>query len=75
MRKLNATVLLFLLMGQLCMGQRYLTEIFPTVKVTSDTTYAVNYNLLPALVDTSIKQPILMPLRMDVYEPMGDTFD
>ncbi len=47
-------------------AQRYLQANFISqIKVTSDTTYASNFSVLTGT-------PTLVPLRMDVYEPVGD---
>lgn len=47
-------------------GQRYLTEIFSGVNKTSDVTYAVNVSVLTG-------SPAADTLKMDIYEPMGDS--
>ncbi|MEO0468730.1 MAG: T9SS type A sorting domain-containing protein [Bacteroidota bacterium] len=51
---------------------RYLDEIFTNVTVTSDTAYGQNYSILPIILQQSTV-PVLLPLVMDVYQPMGDT--
>ena len=45
---------------------RYLDEVFTTSTVTTDITYSQNYEVLTG-------SPILVDLKMDVYEPQGDT--
>lgn len=47
-------------------AQRYLTEQFTSVDVTSNVTYGENYSVLTG-------SPILQNLVMDFYEPTGDT--
>lgn len=44
-------------------GIRYKDEIFPEVDITKDIVYGQNYNSTGELVE----------LKMDVYEPHGDT--
>ena len=44
---------------------RYCTEIFSSVKVTSDIQYATNFQVLTG-------EPLPVDLFMDVYEPEGD---
>lgn len=46
-------------------AQRYLTEIFPSVTVTSNITYGNNISVLTGT-------PAPQDLKMDVYEPTGD---
>lgn len=61
--------LLFLLLcvaaGSLS-AQRYTTEMFTSVNVTSDVTYGQNYSVLTG-------SPVLQDLKVDIYEPVGDT--
>lgn len=45
---------------------RYLDEIFSQSTVTTDITYAQNYSVLTG-------SPMLVDLKMDIYEPAGDT--
>lgn len=47
-------------------AQRYLTEVFSNVTVTSNVQYGENFSVLTG-------SPILQSLVMDVYEPTGDT--
>lgn len=47
-------------------GQRYLSEIFSTVNVTSNIQYGSNISVFPPPNLTNI------PLMMDIYEPAGD---
>jgi alpha/beta superfamily hydrolase len=48
------------------MGQRYITEVFPSVDRTNDQIYAANITVLTGM-------PAMDTLRLDVYEPTGDT--
>ncbi len=45
---------------------RYLEEVFPSVKITSDVVYANNIGVLTGT-------PVAEDLRMDIYEPDGDS--
>ncbi len=47
-------------------AQRFLTEVFPSVSVTTNVTYASNYSVFPPA-----PQPTLIDLKLDVYEPAG----
>jgi len=49
-------------------AQRYLTEIFTNVNVTTNVTYGTNISIFPPPTPASI------PLIMDIYEPAGDAF-
>src|SRR4051812_32762807 len=46
-------------------GQRYLSEIFTSVTVSSNVTYGNNISVLTGT-------PSSIPLMMDVYQPSGD---
>src|SRR4030095_15524645 len=66
--------LLHLLTGMTCVlfpcltnGQRYLSEIFSSVTVTSNVKYGENMSVFPPA-----PQPTLVDLNMDVYETTGD---
>lgn len=48
------------------MGQRYITEMFTSVDRTDDQIYGVNISVLTGM-------PAADSLRLDVYEPTGDT--
>ena len=50
--------------------QRYLDEVFNNVTVTSNITYGKNLSVL----GVSPTAPVLSPLKLDFYEPTGDTF-
>ncbi|MGD1843759.1 MAG: T9SS type A sorting domain-containing protein [Salibacteraceae bacterium] len=62
----------FLFLFALCVAtgslsaQRYTTELFTDVTVTSDVKYGENYSVLTG-------SPALIDLEMDIYEPVGDT--
>lgn len=62
---LTAGVALAVLPGAL-MAQRYLSEVFPTITVSTNVQYGENISIFPPPTPTSI------PLVMDVYEPSGD---
>ncbi|MFN5324992.1 MAG: T9SS type A sorting domain-containing protein [Bacteroidota bacterium] len=47
-------------------AQRYLTEVFPNVTVTTNVQYGSNISIFPPPTPASI------PLIMDIYEPAGD---
>lgn len=49
-------------------AQRYLTEVFSDVEVTSNVTYGENYTVLTG-------SPTLTPLVLDFYEPAGDDLE
>jgi acetyl esterase/lipase len=63
--KLSAGVVLLLLPG-LAVSQRYLSEIFSNVTVTTNVQYGENISVFPP------PTPALIPLVADVYEPTGD---
>lgn len=55
--------------AQVANAQRYLSEVFTSVQVTSNVTYGQNISVLLAqqgLIDT-------IDLKADIYEPVGDT--
>jgi hypothetical protein len=45
-------------------AQRFLTEVFPSVNVTTNVIYGQNYEVLTGT-------PVLKDLKMDIYEPAG----
>jgi hypothetical protein len=49
---------------------RYLDDVFSSVTVTNDVTYATNITILPALQGLP---PAPAPITCDIYEPTGDT--
>lgn len=48
------------------MAQRYVSNVFPQVKTTSNVVFGQNFSVLTG-------QPVLSDLRLDFYEPEGDT--
>lgn len=76
MKQLN-TFLLATLMA-ICttaMGQRYVSEVFTDVTVTTNVVYGVNASIINLLDNdnTNDAHPLVHPLLMDVYTPTGDT--
>src|SRR5580765_4163987 len=65
---LVASVLLLAAFQNIYAQERYYDEVFTNVDVTSNIAYGANFSILlgPTL-------PFLDSLRMDVYEPAGDT--
>jgi Secretion system C-terminal sorting domain len=61
----SAGIAMMILPGTL-MAQRYLSEVFPNVNVTSNVQYGENISIFPPPTPASI------PLLMDIYEPDGD---
>lgn len=47
-------------------AQRYLTDVFPSVTVTKDSIYGKNITVVTGT-------PAMSDLKMDIYEPTGDT--
>ena len=69
---LLATVAI-ILSTQLAWGQtRYLDQVFDSVTVKTDETYGVNISIFPIVAGQS-ETPLPVELKMDVYEPAGDT--
>src|SRR5690348_13944228 len=68
MRKhLHTIMLLFMLaLSNQLFAQRYFTEIFSSADSTPNVVYGQDYSVLTG-------SPVLSNLRMDVYEPAGDT--
>ncbi len=63
---LSAAILTLGFGANTALAQRYLqADFISQIKVTNDTTYARNFSVLTGT-------PTLIPLRMDVYEPVGD---
>ncbi len=64
----NLILILLVMLSYSAFSQRYLTEVFDDVQVTSDVTYGQNTTLL------FIAQlgPVKEDLKMDVYEPVND---
>lgn len=65
-RLLILTAIATSLMTGNVMAQRYVSNVFADVTVTKDIIYGQNYSVLTGA-------PVLTDLRMDVYEPTGDT--
>jgi len=63
--KLSAGIAIVLLPG-VTMAQRYLSEVFGSVTVTTNVQYGENISVFPP------PTPANIPLLMDVYEPTGD---
>ncbi len=69
MKKLLLIVSCFLVLfaqSSKLFAQRYLSEVFSSVTVTTNVQYGENYSFFPP------PGPTLIPLMMDVYEPAGD---
>lgn len=60
----------FLFLSFSTFAQRYLTEVFSEVQVDADVTYGQNISVLN-MPNTGF--PSTVDLKMDVYEPLGDT--
>jgi acetyl esterase/lipase len=72
MKKISTLLALCLMIciNQIQAQTRYLDEVFNNVQVTTNVTYAVNATvLLYPLYNEAVPEP----LKMDVYEPVGDT--
>jgi len=52
--------------------ERYLDEVFASVNVTDTVTYGVNVSIAPIILQGS-PTPLPVNLKMDVYQPEGDT--
>jgi len=70
MKKLLPIIALFTAICSVTAQERYLEEVFTDVKVTNDVTYGVNATVLYMPV---LGQAIPEALKMDIYEPDGDT--
>lgn len=73
--KRNFTLMFLCLVCMLCtkvdaQEGRYLSEVFDNVKVTKDVTYSVNATVLLIPV---VGEAVPEELKMDIYEPEGDT--
>lgn len=58
------------LVSSTSIGQRYLTQTFDEVEVTTNITYGTNATVLLVPV---LGQAVPEALKMDIYEPVGDT--
>lgn len=71
MRRIITLSMLFLFVGSLqTNAQRYLEEVFDEVTVTEDVLYGVNASVLAY---QQFNEAVPVELRMDIYEPEGDT--
>ena len=71
MKKLYTLLMcLGLAISTLFAQERYVDEVFSSVKVTSDVVYGVNATVLFL---PTVGEAIPIPLTLDVYEPEGDT--
>ncbi len=70
MKRIFTYLILFTISAYVCQAQRYDTEIFSEVQVTSDVVYGVNGTVLFLPV---VGEVIPEALLMDIYEPVGDT--
>lgn len=64
--KCSMYCMLMLILNNAYAQQRYLSEVFTSVNITTNVQYAENYSIFPFGTAT------LIPLVMDVYEPAGD---
>lgn len=58
-------------LGQAAAQQRYVDKVFTSVNRTTSVVYGRNITVLPALVPNQL--PEAQDLKMDIYEPAGDT--
>ncbi len=63
---LTLSLLFGLCLGTLSAQQRYLEEVFTDVSVTENVLYSTNFSFFTGFLAQD-------SLRMDIYEPMGDT--
>ena len=71
MKKISTLIAAFAIFSSIGLNaQRYLTEVFTDVDVTSGVTYGVNATVIAY---TQLGQAIPEELKMDIYEPNGDT--
>jgi Secretion system C-terminal sorting domain len=70
MKRLLPFFVMFLAISLANAQERYLDEVFTNVKVTADQTYGVNATIL---LLAQFGQAIPQPLKVDIYEPEGDT--
>lgn len=71
MRKIS-TLVLGLCVALAAQSQRYLSEVFTDVTVTSNVVYGRNATILPIIAGVS-SEALPEDLKMDVYQPTGDT--
>jgi poly(3-hydroxybutyrate) depolymerase len=70
MRKIYLMMCLLAMSVAPSMAQRYLEEIFTDVEVTSNVVYGVNATVLYV---PQVGQAVPEELKMDIYQPVGDT--
>lgn len=71
MKKISTLIAAFAIFSSIGLNaQRYLSEVFTDVDVTSGVTYGVNATVIAY---TQLGQAIPEELKMDIYEPNGDT--
>lgn len=70
MKRIFTYLVIFLVSVSISQAQRYDTEIFTDVNVTHDVTYGVNATVLAVPL---FGEAIPEELKMDIYEPAGDT--
>jgi hypothetical protein len=76
MKQLNTLILIALMaIATTAVGQRYVTEVFTDVEVTTNVPYGFNASIINLLDNdtTNDAHPLAHPLLMDVYQPAGDT--
>lgn len=52
--------------------ERYVDDVFADVTVSDSVVFGLNFSILPAFLNPAL-DTMIVPLIMDVYEPMGDT--
>ena len=74
MKKTNTFLLsiLVFITFQIGNAQKFLTEVFDEVEVTSNVIYGVNATVIAF---SQLGEAVPQPLTMDVYEPVGDEAD
>lgn len=70
MKKISLFFLCLFTLSALNAQERYLNEVFANVKVTADQTYGVNATVLYI---AQLMQAVPEALKLDIYEPEGDT--
>lgn len=76
MKQLNIFILMaFVAFSTSAFGQRYVTEVFSDVTVTTNVPYGINASIINLLDSdpNNDAHPLVHPLVMDVYTPTGDT--
>jgi hypothetical protein len=70
MKKISLFFLCLFSLSVLNAQERYVNEVFANVKVTADQTYGVNATVLYI---AQLMQAVPEALKLDIYEPEGDT--